>query len=77
MNNVKKYYYMMIDSKTKTFAGFAIYEQDMPEKPDDGVWFSIKITEDDYNMYLQALKDNKEIYVDDDGKIQTRYKLKE
>jgi len=28
-------------------------------------------------MYLQALKDKKEIYIDDDGKIQIRYKLEE
>jgi hypothetical protein len=48
-----------------------------PLKADDNSWYRIKITQDDYNMYLQALKDNKEIYVDDDGKIQTRYKLKE
>jgi hypothetical protein len=48
-----------------------------PLKADDDSWYRIKITQDDYNMYLQALKDKKEIYIDDDGKIQIRYKLEE
>jgi hypothetical protein len=68
-------YYLII--KNKEALGLLTSHDNEPLKADDDSWYRIKITEDDYNMYLQALKDKKEIYVDDDGKIQTRYKLKE
>jgi len=66
------YYLIVVKNDVYTFMS----HDNEPLKADDNSWYRIKITQDDYNMYLQALKDNKEIYVDDDGKIQTRYKLK-
>lgn len=68
-------YYLII--KNKEALGLLSSHDNEPLKADDNSWYRIKITEDKHNMYLQALKDKKEIYVDDDGKIQTRYKLKE
>jgi len=48
-----------------------------PLNAEDNSWYRLKITQEDYNIYIQALKDKKEIYIDADGNPQTRYKLKD
>jgi hypothetical protein len=68
-------YYLII--KNKEVLGLLSSHDNEPLKADDDSWYRIKITQDEHSIYLQALKDNKEIYIDDDGKIQTRYKLEE
>lgn len=78
MNKEIKYgvgYYVIF--KNLIFNGLLTADKNVPEKSKDGIFLYLQITQDKHNMYLQALKDKKEIYVDDDGKIQTRYKLKE
>lgn len=67
-------YYISIKNKT-CFALLESHDNE-PLKSNDETWYRIKITQDEYNTFKQALKDNKEIYIDDDEKIQTRYKLK-
>jgi hypothetical protein len=78
MNKEIKYgvgYYVIF--KNLIFNGLLTADKNIPEKSKDGIFLYLQITQDKHNMYLQELKDNKEIYIDDDGKIQTRYKLEE
>lgn len=67
-------YYISIKNKT-CFALLESHDNE-PLKSNDETWYRIKITQDEYNTFKQALQDNKEIYIDDNEKIQTRYKLK-
>lgn len=68
-------YYLTITKDNKIYD--LMSHDHEPLKAEDNSWYRIIITKDDYNMYIQALKDKKEIYIDADGNPQTRYKLKE
>jgi hypothetical protein len=78
MNKEIKYgvgYYVIF--KNLIFNGLLTADKNVPEKSQNGIFLYLQITKDEHSMYLQALKDKKEIYIDDDGKIQIRYKLEE
>lgn len=68
-------YYVIF--KNLIFNGLLQADKNILKKSQDNIFLYLQITQDEYNTFKQALKDNKEIYIDDDEKIQTRYKLKE
>ncbi len=53
-------YYVIF--KNLIFNGLLTADKNVPEKSKDGIFLYLQITQDKHNMYLQALKDKKEIF---------------